>query len=317
MDMFGPKKVKIVTHNGKFHADDVCAVAVLDILHDGKIRVMRSRDPKVIASGDIVLDVGGKNDGVRFFDHHQPGGGGMRDNGVLYAAFGLIWKRFGVEVCRHIIGGENTESVAYTDIVAEADIVAKKFDNVFVQPIDAEDNGVNIFKETIPGVLPVTMGFAIAVMNPTWQESEDLENERFFESVKIYKRIISRFITMNAHETAAEAIVDRAYKEADDKRIIVLDKQYPYQRALQKYPEPLFVIYPKHIEHKWHVQAMKKEIGSFESRTYFPAAWAGKMRGELATVSGVEDAIFCHNKLFLAVAESKEGALALAKKALV
>ena len=37
--------------------------------------MIRSRDPQVLATGDIVLDVGGKNDGVKNFDHHQRGGG--------------------------------------------------------------------------------------------------------------------------------------------------------------------------------------------------------------------------------------------------
>ena len=55
--------------------------------------MIRSRDPQVLATGDIVLDVGGKNDGVKNFDHHQEVGrsGTMASRTLL----GLIWKRFG------------------------------------------------------------------------------------------------------------------------------------------------------------------------------------------------------------------------------
>jgi uncharacterized UPF0160 family protein len=40
------------------------------------------------------------------------------------------------------------------------------------------------------------------------------------------------------------------------------------------------------------------------------------MNEELAQVTGVADAVFCHNKLFMAVAKSKEGAIKLAELAL-
>ena len=56
--------------------------------------------------------------------------------------------------------------------------------------------------------------------------------------------------------------------------------------------------------------------GMFEDRMKLPAAWAGLRDEELAKVTGVPDAVFCHRALFLAVAKSKEGALALAKLAL-
>ena len=61
---------------------------------------------------------------------------------------------------------------------------------------------------------------------------------------------------------------------------------------------------------------MRKEKNSFGNRKDFPSAWAGLKGKELQAETGVEDAVFCHNKLFLSVAKSKEGAVALAQKAL-
>jgi len=48
----------IITHDGKFHADDVFAVAALLILNKDA-KVVRTRDSRVILGGDIVVDVGG------------------------------------------------------------------------------------------------------------------------------------------------------------------------------------------------------------------------------------------------------------------
>jgi len=47
-----------------------------------------------------------------------------------------------------------------------------------------------------------------------------------------------------------------------------------------------------------------------------PAEWAGLRDAELARVTGVADAVFCHRNRFMAVARTKEGAVALAKLAL-
>jgi uncharacterized UPF0160 family protein len=57
-------------------------------------------------------------------------------------------------------------------------------------------------------------------------------------------------------------------------------------------------------------------LGSFENRRDLPAAWAGLDGPELAALTGVEDALFCHAKRFLVVARSREGIDALAAQAL-
>ena len=82
-----------------------------------------------------------------------------------------------------------------------------------------------------------------------------------------------------------------------------------------QYPEPLYVIVPK--AGRWYVHCVPKEEGSYENRKSFPEAWAGLRDEDLAHVSGVPDATFCHNARFLAVAKSKEGAISLAEKALL
>jgi uncharacterized UPF0160 family protein len=48
----------IATHSGKFHADDVWAVAVLDVVFPGS-ELVRTRDPETIRRAVFAVDVGG------------------------------------------------------------------------------------------------------------------------------------------------------------------------------------------------------------------------------------------------------------------
>lgn len=95
------KDITIVTHNGSFHADDVFAVATLHLAFpDKNITVIRSRDAQKFLLADFLVDVGGSYDpDNNKFAHHQTGGAGVYDNGIPYASFGLVWKKFGNSVC--------------------------------------------------------------------------------------------------------------------------------------------------------------------------------------------------------------------------
>ena len=84
---------------------------------------------------------------------------------------------------------------------------------------------------------------------------------------------------------------------------------------MSHYPEPLYVVSPdSQGNNYWKIKAVREDPdASFKNRKDLPESWAGKRDKELAEVTGVSDAIFCHNKLFIAVAGSKEGALKLAR----
>jgi uncharacterized UPF0160 family protein len=55
---------------------------------------------------------------------------------------------------------------------------------------------------------------------------------------------------------------------------------------------------------------------SFDARADLPEAWAGLRDADLAAVTGVPDAGFCHNGRFIAAAKSFEGILEMARQAL-
>ncbi len=159
----------ILTHDGIFHADELLAVSILKRLHP-QAEVRRSRNPKEVDLADFVLDVGGKFDTERFFDHHQRDGGPEpRSNGVPYSSFGLVWRRFGADYVR-IVAAAHVGAFA-TEVDVEA--VVGEIDISFVQGVDATDNGaVNPAKMTLKAdgrvdVRVTTLNAVLAAFNAT------------------------------------------------------------------------------------------------------------------------------------------------------
>jgi len=292
-------KPKLITHSGSFHPDDVFATATLRLFLGDKVAIIRTRDPEIIKTGDYVYDVGGINDPkTNRFDHHQTGGAGSRANGVPYAAFGLVWKKFGEQVS----GSKE---------------VAEYIDTKLVQPIDGGDNGFfNMNVEIQEGIYTYSVERLIASFNRTWKEKQTDEDKVFNELVEIAKKTLQREIIQTKDKKESEDLVRNAYSSSGDKQIIMLPEAYPWKEIIVSYPEPLFVVYPDVGTGNWCIAAVPEKLHILKNRKDFPKEWGGKRNSELADVAGVPDAVFCHNKLFFAVAKSKEGAVELARLAL-
>ncbi|MEX0931898.1 MAG: MYG1 family protein [Candidatus Paceibacterota bacterium] len=299
------KPITVVTHNGGFHADDIFGTAVLLLAFKREgiprdaIHIVRTRDVSVIEKGDYVLDVGGEYDPKRKrFDHHQVGGAGKRENGISYASFGLLWKEYGTILC----GSEE---------------VANRIDEKLVAPTDADDNGDDIFTSVYSGVAPYTISSYVASKVPTWKEVEDSEDDVFLELLSFAESLIEREISVGKDRSEGNRIAEDAYTSASDKRLLVLDQFIPWKRVAEKYKDILFVVLPdRNPLNGWHVYTVRKNDTGFENRKNLPEAWGGLRDTEMAEVTGVSDAFFCHNKLFIAATKTKEGALALAQLAL-
>lgn len=293
-------KKKLITHNGSFHSDDIFACATLSIFLENKgekFEVFRTRDPEIIRTGDFVFDIGGVHDPDKnLFDHHQVGGAGKHKNGIEYASFGLVWNKFGGEIC----GSPEA-----------AEIIEKKL----VSPVDAHDNGFDLVLNKHE-ISPYKIQDLFGAMRPTWRE-EDLEmDQMFMKCVAIAKEILSREIIQAKDSILAERSVILIYQDTEDKRIIVLDKNYPCEYTLNNLPEPIFVIYPRESDNLWGVKAVREDPKTFKNRKNFPSSWGGLRDEELQKATGVPEAVFCHRGLFMCVAKSKEGAIKLAQIAL-
>ena len=275
----------IATHNGKFHADDVFSIAAL--------RHIFPTDLEVISKADIVIDVGGEYDAdAGRFDHHQRGGAGERANGIPYSSFGLIWQKYGLALCQG-----NQE-------------IADAVDAGLVSTIDAVDCG------HVEGVAEgISLSQTISMYNPTWEEDSDLD-ACFDEAVAFASRILTRFIASAAGGINAKDIVAKAIDNAADPRVIVLEQYTPWKTSvLNLAPEALFMVYPSQSG-KWIIQAVPVELGSFEDRKSLPKPWAGLSEQAFKDITGLDDAMFCHNGLFIAGAESFESTMKMAVMAL-
>jgi uncharacterized UPF0160 family protein len=295
--------LRIATHSGTFHADDVFAVAVLRLAHPDGVEVVRTRDRAVQDAADVRIDVGHAYEpDAGTFDHHQKGGAGERD-GIPYASFGLVWAHYGPAICAAAVGD------------GAAGELLRGVDTVLVKPIDANDVGVQLAPVREDGLAPYAVSAQIAALNPSWDEALD-EDAAFAQAVEIAQLTLEREIARLASGLRARARVERAIAAANgEPRLLELDEDLPWIRpVVEGAPDVLFVIYPK--RDGYGLRAVPKALGDFANRKDLPAAWAGLEGEALAGATGVADAVFCHGKRFMAVAGSREGVLELARQAL-
>ncbi|MSR87949.1 MAG: MYG1 family protein [Candidatus Zambryskibacteria bacterium] len=284
---------KIVTHDSRFHTDDVFAVATL-ILVIGEAEVVRSRDPEVQATADYLVDTGMQYDPARhMFDHHQLEGGGVRENGIPYASFGLVWKEYGEKVA----GGKR-----------EAGIIEQRL----VQAIDANDNGIVISLDKFEGIRQ----YGLADFFNSFVESRDPEHlySVFMNVVTIAKDLLVREIAIARKLIVDESKILSYLDKSGDRRVVVMDENLMGWKDLFRHkPEVLYVVHPR-PDGKWSLSTIQDDM--YVSRKSLPASWAGLKDEELQKVTGVYGSIFCHKALFMAVTSSKEAAIKLAEIAL-
>ncbi len=290
------EKFIIVTHNSTFHTDDVFACATLSLAFpENEIEIIRSRDEADFVTADAVVDVGGVYDAEKMrFDHHQKEGAGARENAIPYASFGLVWK-------------------AYGEKVAGSELNAKTIDERLVQCIDGADNGVTDMVSS-HGVYSYTIIDVISAHRPTWEELQSMD-EGFMDAVNVAISILNRIIAHTQSYTNALGILEKAYEVATDKQIIEIGKEYPgWYEVMAGHQEPLYVVYERESG-GWGVKAVRIDPVKFETRKAFPQSWAGLRDSELQAVTGVPDAIFCHENRFIVTAATRAGALHLAELA--
>ena len=262
------------THGGKFHADDVFSAALLKICNPN-IAIQRGfAGPQGFAG--LVFDIG---DGP--FDHHAKNSP-VRENGVPYAAFGLLWRELGPQLIGPVDAG--------------------RFDESFVQPLDLDDNtGCGNQLANI-----------IAAYNPRW-DGADRPDDCFAQAVALAQDML-------AHKLEAIRSVQRAAAEVNEalgrmkRRIVRLSRFAPWKQQLIP-SKARFVVYPSQ-RGGWAAQAVPASFGSPALKVPFPAHWAGASEQELPGLSGIETLRFCHAGRFLVTAGTEEDAVAACEAAM-
>ncbi|MFZ4411022.1 MAG: MYG1 family protein [Paracraurococcus sp.] len=303
----------LATHGGKFHCDEVFAYAVLRLAlglteagRDHELR--RTRDAALIAGADIVWDVGFTFDAAAGrFDHHQRGAP-LRADGTPFSSAGLVWQVHGTAAVAALLRDSGAEAFAAG--------IAAEIDASLVRRIDELDNGV----AADGGRDTLGLATLIGEFNPAWDDpagSGPTAGDAAFQAAAAFAAgVLARRVDELRARRAAEASVLAAHAAAEDPRLLVLDRGMPWKNVVFTHGLPvLFTVSPA-SNGNWMVDAVPPEPGSFAQRLPLPEAWAGLEAAALAEVTGVADAVFVHLRRFVAAAKTREGAVALARKAM-
>jgi uncharacterized UPF0160 family protein len=307
----------IATHSGKFHADDVCAAAVLNAVFPG-CELIRTRNPETIRAADFAVDVGGIWDPqAGRFDHHQKGFDGARQSGVVYASAGLVWKEYGARYVMHVA----QRSAGYAASEEQARQIAYAIDADLVQYLDMSDTGAARNAPGGYGLSAVISGF-----NPTWidereagsaEAAEEMRMRQFRRAMDFMADILANAVKYRVGGLLAVEQVRQSEQLEGGKVLFVSNGALPWATVVRnEMPKVLFVISRNLAEQRYMLHTVPAAPDSFDARKDLPAAWAGLQSAELAAVTGVADAGFCHNNLFIASAGSFEGVLEMARLAL-
>ena len=276
----------LVTHSGRFHADEVFATSMVLMVEEHEI--VRSRDEAIIQQADIVLDVGAEyNPETLRFDHHQNSFTEARADGTPYATAGLIWRHYAKQIFA---------KRGLTDEY-EANFAMHWVDTKLISDVDAVDNGV-FSEDPRPSV-----SLLIAMMNEPSDEPEK-QAVAFKKALELTTDILNNFIKAAMKE--AEVVVElETYAKTVENGILILDKNLPFKDFIRSHPEIKRVVYPRSEE----------QFGVFCNtfENHLPERFRGLRDKELNAISGLEDTIFCHKSGFMAVTLSLDSALFLAK----
>ncbi|KAJ7181688.1 GAMM1 protein [Mycena crocata] len=305
----------IGTHNGTFHCDEALAVK-------------RSRDPAVLESCDIVVDVGAVYDETKnLFDHHQRGFTEVFGHGfeTKLSSAGLVFKHFGKEVVA------NTTQIATDD--PKITTLWLKMYKEFIEAIDAIDNGISQYPSDIkPKYKSRTdLGSRVASLNPPWNQPSgpDVLDAQFAKASQLTGDEFLGKLNYYAHAwlPARDLLNDsiESSKQIDPSgKILVFDQFLPWKEhlfdfeaesAMPESDKAIYVVYPDDGG-SWRVQAVPVSSESFDSRKALPEAWRGLRDDTLSAASGIEGCVFVHASGFIGGNKTKEGAMQLAKAAL-
>lgn len=326
------KKSIIGTHSGTFHCDEALGCYLLrqtPSFRDADI--IRSRDPAVLDTADVVIDVGGVYDpAAQRFDHHQRGFSEVFGHGFMtkLSSAGLVYKHHGKGIVAQRMGLPED----HPDVVS----VWLEMYKSFIEAVDGVDNGVNQYESDKPPkyVVNTTLPARVGNLNPQWSDpyTDETLLEGFHKAVELTGRefedalsYVSRY-WLPAKSLVAAAVAERHSVDPSGRIIKLPQGGVPWKQHLYTLEDDLgltsddnvlFVLYEDERERKWRIQAVSVGPGSFENRKSIgTTAWRGLRDEELSKVSGVPGCVFVHASGFIGGNASYEGVLQMARLSL-
>jgi len=320
---------KIGTHNGSFHCDEVLACFLLKQLKEYKdAEIVRTRDPSLLDTCDIVVDVGGIYDPSKNrYDHHQRSFSETMNSlrpekkwTTKLSSAGLVYLHFGQQVVSQML--ELPVDHPTTQVIYD-----KMYEN-FMEEIDAIDNGVNQWDGEPRYRVSTTLSSRVGHLNPKWNSKGVDENVQFHKALELVggeftSRVVDYKDTwLPAREIVANAIKNR--HEVDPSGQIVSlgeggcpwkDHLFTLEQELGLGPAILYCLYADQ-NGNWRVQCVPESLGSFANRLSLREDWQGIRDQELSDLSGIPGCIFVHASGFIGGNKTFEGALEMARQSI-
>lgn len=326
-----PAIVKVVvTHNGQFHIDEACAIAMLKLCYpDHHLEIVRTRSTDVIKEAQddpdkIVVDVGQVYDHDKCcYDHHQASfteGYDERNSQITaLSSCGLIYRHYAEQLIKTIAQGPGLKLTEEQFATLDLPKICNYLYWSFVLPIDAHDNGVMYGDRSKLKFFPLELGVCISKFNgKTYKHDKQLA--RFEEAVAILQQIIRHSV-----ESAIEFNYDyqnnlpafqTAWENRVDKDILVLDSTLnnvaQYLKEFDPEQEVKFIICPKKGTEplQWNLWTVNCKGERF--KTLVPLI----SQDDAKALVGEEQVVFVHKSFFTGATFSKDSAITVAKKSL-
>jgi len=322
-------KVKIGTHNGAFHCDEVLACSMLKQLPEySDAEIVRTRDQGVLDGCDIVVDVGAVYDhSKRRYDHHQKTfSDSMKTlvNGKTWetklSSAGLVYVHYGREVLASILQTKDQE------------LLDKMYDKIyekFVEEVDANDNGIATHDGPPRYAVTTTLASRVAGLRPAWNDPHQDFDAGFYKAMDMVSKEFEdrvRFfaeVWWPARRVVAEAMEGR-FKVHESGQILAFDNGCcPYKEHVDDLEaeqgitgQILFTLFEDSTNKTWRVGTLPVHPGSFECRRTLRNEWKALRDTDLDAKSGIEGCVFVHAAGFIGGHKNREGALQMAIKSL-
>ncbi|KAL6121703.1 hypothetical protein NUSPORA_01333 [Nucleospora cyclopteri] len=282
--------VKLVTHSGSFHYDEILATAMLMDVYD-KVKIIRTRDSNRFDEGNVVYDVGGVFDPENNkFDHHQKTFNETFSEkfSIKLSSAGLIYKYFHKKIF-------NKYNIKTSGDLYE--IIRDKIYEEFLIGADAIDNGVDIAGEIkVRSVCDLVANFNQST-GINEEEKQKHETDQFHKALEIVRMDWNNYMNNVIKKYISQYDYIKNVLINTDSNILFLKTQIDHNLIIdiekQLKRNILFIIYKKDFS-MYRIYCVNKKKHVMETKMPLYKEWRGLRDQELEKVAGFEGIKFVH-----------------------
>ncbi|CAH7372017.1 conserved hypothetical protein [Vibrio chagasii] len=283
--------LKIITHSGSFHADELFATALIKRFVSKSVEVIRTRDEAILTAATQdpnvwVVDVGRSyNEKRRNFDHHQASfSKTWPKTDIPYSSCGLVWSYL--------------RKKGFIDKKLSP-IALETIEKKLIKPIDKHDNRYAAWPQSII--------FKLANRNNNTIED-------FLGALAIAEKHLEDTIYYAQQlELNLERVDTETVKMIEDGMVAIVDDEiHNIINPLVNKTSAKIIIMPKKADGTWSVRS----VASDKDNVLAPEEWRGLSGSDLQLKSGLSGLVFVHKSGFLTISRNKKDAVSVARRML-